>query len=43
MTRAVNRLSTEKLNEELPIKILVGNGAKRTVKGIRRRTSEHRE
>ena len=43
MTRAVARLAGEGLLEELEIEIVVGNGAKRTVKGIRRRTSEHRE
>jgi hypothetical protein len=43
MTRAVDRLSTEGLIEELEIKIAIGNTAKRGGRGIRRRTSEHRE
>jgi hypothetical protein len=43
MTRAVHRLSRERIMEELTMEAIVGNGAKRTVKGIRRRTSEHRD
>ena len=43
MTRAVHRLSEERVLEELTVEVPIGNGAKRTVKGIRRRTSEHRD
>jgi replicative DNA helicase len=41
MTRAVQRLKDEGIVEELPVVVIVGNRAKRTVRGIRRRTSEH--
>jgi hypothetical protein len=43
MTRAVDRLSGEGLVEVIDIEIIAGNGAKRPGKGIRRRTSEHRD
>jgi hypothetical protein len=42
MTRAIDRLSEERIVEELPVEAIIGNGAKRTVKGLRRcRVTEH--